>query len=155
MRIILPDTIYDQLVNALQKAGKREIGGIVMGEHIGRNTFRIQAITIQFHESTNFSFKRVIQAAIFPLRQFFMRTGHNYTRFNYLGEWHSHPSFSLEPSDTDSKTMTDIVSDPSVGAHFAILLIVQLIGQNKISATANVYVADQERFQAELIQGIN
>jgi hypothetical protein len=43
------------------------------------------------------------------LDEFFERTGRDYQRFNYLGEWHSHPSFSVQPSVEDIETMTDDV----------------------------------------------
>ena len=60
------------------------------------------------------------------LAEFFARTGKDYERFNYLGEWHSHPLFSVHPSGPDFATMFEIVEDPEVRAHFAVLLIVRL-----------------------------
>ena len=58
--------------------------------------------------------------------EFFRRTGRDYQRFNYLGEWHSHPSFSVRPSSEDVDTMTDIVTGPSSAISFAVLLVVRL-----------------------------
>lgn len=58
------------------------------------------------------------------LAAFFELNGGDYTRFNYLGEWHSHPCSEPLPSMTDIQTMQSIVDDPEVGANFLILFIV-------------------------------
>jgi hypothetical protein len=50
--------------------------------------------------------------------QFFDRTGHRYREFNYLGEWHSHPSFQVEPSSTDVQAMRQLVLDPEFSGSF-------------------------------------
>jgi hypothetical protein len=47
-----------------------------------------------------------------------------YRRFNYLGEWHSHPSFSVQPSFEDIESMTDIVENGNSTITFAVPLIV-------------------------------
>jgi hypothetical protein len=43
----------------------------------------------------------------------------------HIGEWHSHPSFSVHPSPTDISTMTEIVEDEAAEITFAVLLIVR------------------------------
>ena len=48
------------------------------------------------------------------------------TRFNYLGEWHSHPSFEPLPSDTDIRTMQSLVEDPDVGVNFLVLMVCRM-----------------------------
>jgi [CysO sulfur-carrier protein]-S-L-cysteine hydrolase len=126
VRLILPNEHAERLVQALREAGLREIGGVLMAEHIGSNTFRVADLTIQKQGGTFASFVRLVQGVLVPLRAFFITTGKNYTRFNYIGEWHSHHSFQLTPSDKDNATMFDLVRDPSVGARFAVLLIVRL-----------------------------
>lgn len=151
MKILLPDSLSNQLVDALKGAGRREVGGILMGEYIDTNMFRIKAVTVQLNEGTVFSFRRLVQNALAPLRQFFARTGHDYKRFNYLGEWHSHPSFKLTPSNTDSQAMLDIVQDPCVGANFAVLLIVKLDKFDQLMANAFVYLADRKHFPAQIV----
>jgi len=47
-----------------------------------------------------------------------------YRRFNYLGECHSHPPFSVQPSFEDIESMTDIVENGNSTITFAVLLIV-------------------------------
>ena len=152
MQIILPNEVTKQLIAALQKARHREIGGILMGEHIGENVFRVKAITIQQHGGTVTSFRRMIPSLFAPLKRFFRETGHNFTRFNYLGEWHSHPLFAPEPSLTDSETMWQLVQEPAVGANFAVLLIVRLENNKQLDGSATIYLPNRQLFKGELIQ---
>ena len=58
--------------------------------------------------------------------EFMDKTGRHFSRFNYLGEWHSHPSFSVQPSVEDIATMTDLVEHSGPELTFAVLLIVRL-----------------------------
>jgi proteasome lid subunit RPN8/RPN11 len=60
------------------------------------------------------------------LDEFFERTGRDFSRFNYLGEWHSHPSFPVNPSLKDVETMVDLVENENSAITFALLLIVRL-----------------------------
>ena len=39
------------------------------------------------------------------LDEFFQRTGHDYQRFNYIGEWHFAPPLRALPSGEDCTTM--------------------------------------------------
>jgi hypothetical protein len=70
------------------------------------------------------------------LDKFFEHTGADYSRFNYLGEWHSHPTFDAVPSPTDIRTMHSLVSDPAVGVNFLVLLVARLSIERQIEATA-------------------
>ena len=145
--IKIPNDLTRKLAVALKKAGLREIGGILMGEHLSNKTFLIKDLTMQRHGGTFTSFIRAARVVIAPVRRFFKKTGYNYTRFNYLGEWHSHPSFSPSPSLNDCDTMWSIVEDPEVGAKFAVLMIVRLNGNKEVEGTATVFLP-QRKFMA-------
>jgi hypothetical protein len=71
------------------------------------------------------------------LADFFARTDNDYLKFNYIGEWHSHPAFEPLPSGPDFATMYDLVEDSDVGINFAVLIIarLRLWGRLEISAT--------------------
>jgi Prokaryotic homologs of the JAB domain len=114
-----------------------------MGEHVDTNTFRVVEFTTQMQGGTVARFVRLLDGVIRPLRAFFKATKHEYVRFNYLGEWHSHPAFALEPSTTDQETMREIVEDPSVGARFALLLLVRLGSAGELQTRVVVYEANQ------------
>jgi proteasome lid subunit RPN8/RPN11 len=152
MKIVVPNEIEQKLINQLKKADKREIGGILMGEHLSEGVFRIKAVTVQGHTGTYATFVRVVKDIINPLRRFFYETNHHYTRFNYLGEWHSHPSFVPRPSKRDNETMWSILDDPQTGANFAVLLIVRLTKAGELEGTATVYLPERTMFEAELLK---
>ena len=111
-----------------------------MGEQIREGYLRIHEITVQSSAGTTGSFLRTPHQAATALSRFFDETGHDYRRFNYIGEWHSHPSSSLEPSLRDHATMWSIVHDITVGAGFAILLILNLDSDMRLLTDASVYV---------------
>lgn len=152
MKLILPLEIAKQLIDVMAQAGRREVGGILMGEHIGRETFRVKELTIQRKGGTFARFIRMVEEIVAPLRAFFDATKHDYTRFNYLGEWHSHHSFSLAPSNRDHKTMYDIVMDPQLGAHFIVLLLVKLDNLGQLEANATVYQPGKAPFSCTIIR---
>jgi hypothetical protein len=152
VRILVPDQIERRVTIALENAGNQEIGGILMGEHVADAVYRLRDLTIQRHGGTWTSFVRAIRAILSPLRRFFHATGYNFTRFNYLGEWHSHPSFSLQPSELDHQTMWEILGDPQVGANFVVLIIVRLSSAGHLEGAATVYIPGHQVFAAELIR---
>ncbi len=99
---------------------------MLVGEHLERETFRIAGISVQRDGGSAAHFERdPVQAKEF-LDAFFSETGRDYTRFNYLGEWHSHPTFTALPSPTDRDTMYSIVGDAAVDTSFAVLIICRM-----------------------------
>lgn len=149
LTLILPPDQHELLLAALRKAGRREVGGILMGEHAGPNLFVVREMTV--HRRGAFaSFVRRIEDAVGKLRAFFQNTGHDYTRFNYLGEWHSHPSFSPYPSKTDDFSMLQIVQDENVGANFAVLMIIKLGLDGELIATVHTYLPDGTRMRSNI-----
>lgn len=149
LTLILPPEQQELLLSALRKAGQREVGGVLMGEHIGLNLFVVREMTV--HRRGAFaSFVRRIEDALGGLRAFFQETGHDYARFNYIGEWHSHPSFAPYPSRTDDLSMLQIVQDESVGANFVALLIAKLGAEGELISTVHTYLPDGTRIQSNL-----
>lgn len=152
MNLLLPPEIVCKLENALVNAGKKEIGGILMGEHVGINTFRVKELTIQKKGGTFATFVRLVEEIVKPLRSFFQDTNHDYTTFNYLGEWHSHHSFALKPSSHDNNTMIEIVMDEQLGARFVVLLLVKLNIYNQLEHGATVYQLDGKSILYQIMQ---
>jgi [CysO sulfur-carrier protein]-S-L-cysteine hydrolase len=152
MQLLIPPEIRSQIVDALAQAGQREIGGILMGEHVGPDTFRVKELTIQRKGGTFAAFIRIVTEILAPLRAFFDSTNHKYTRFNYLGEWHSHHSFALTPSGRDHMTMYDIVKDPQLGARFVVLLLVRLGDHGQFEGSVTVYQANRTLIAGSIIQ---
>lgn len=126
MQILLPVDVARRLVKMLRRRGLTEIGGVLMGEHVSAEEFRIVDFTVQHAKGTFASFLRLPQMHVRSLERFFRRTGDDYHKFNYLGEWHSHPAFSTRPSGSDLMAMHALVNDAGTGATFAVLMIVRL-----------------------------
>lgn len=141
LNLILPLELANTIHDALRKAGQREVGGILMAEHIGPNLFRVSEITVHRRGGIAY-FVRRIEDALGKLNAFFHQTDHDYGRYNYLGEWHSHPLFEPTPSTKDDMSMLQIVQDASVGANFAVLLIVKLNSNEQLVGTAHTYLPD-------------
>jgi len=77
MQILIPSDIAHQFITAIDLVGNREVGGILMGEHIDKDKFRIIEVTVQTHGGTFVSFMRFVQDTTEPLRFFFNRTKHD------------------------------------------------------------------------------
>lgn len=147
LNLILPPEQHEVLLAALRKAGRREVGGILMGEHVGQNLFTVREMTVHRRGAFAF-FVRRIEDAIERLRLFFRETDYDYERFNYIGEWHSHPSFAPYPSRTDDLSMRHIAQDESVGANFVVLLIAKLGSEGELISTVHTYLPDGMRIQS-------
>ena len=128
MLLRLPKTQADLLRDALAKAGTREIGGQLFGEQLAPSDFRVSELVIQRRHGTVARFFVDLLAAARAGARFFEKTGHRYKSFNYIGEWHSHPSFAVQPSGTDIGVMQGLVSDSLFNGTFAALMIVRLDG---------------------------
>jgi [CysO sulfur-carrier protein]-S-L-cysteine hydrolase len=150
MTVLLPAGVAERMRAALAAGGQKEIGGILMGEHVNDETFRICDITVQYKGGTFARFVRLVEYIVGPLRDFFSATNHDYTRFNYMGEWHSHHSFALRPSGTDESTMMNILTDPNLGARFVILLLVKLETANDLQCAVTVYQPRRAGYLAEV-----
>lgn len=114
-----------EMRRACERAGSRETGGMLFAEHSGEEEFTVLEATVAATGWIS-TFVRTLGDGLRRLEAFFKRTRHEYTRFNYVGEWHSHPSFALEPSSTDDETMHSLAADPAVGARFVVLVIVRI-----------------------------
>ena len=141
LTVTIPTDVQRTLRKALKAAGTDECGGVLMGEHVGPGHFAVRYLTVQ--GGGHFaSFIRDTRSALRALGKFFRQSGHDYARFNYLGEWHSHPSFSVQPSTMDHQSMLDIVKDVRVGANFVVLLIFKLSRRDELEGSAHTYLPD-------------
>ena len=150
MKLILPHDIVTNLRRNLEKAKQREIGGQLFGEQLGPSEFRVMHASVQTTGGTLSTFRLTALHSWFSTSQFFRRTRNSFERFNYIGEWHSHPSFELYPSSTDDRTMTDLAVDSEFKGNFAVLAIVKL-QSTSLAAQAWVYLRDGNRALIELL----
>jgi integrative and conjugative element protein (TIGR02256 family) len=139
VQLLLPTRLLKRLERQLKRAGRREIGGVLMGEHVDGETFRLVDFTAQMSGGTRACFIRRPEEHRAELDKFFAKTAMDYARYNYLGEWHSHPSFAPVPSPTDCETMQDIATDPAVGVNFVVLLVVKLENKDHMALSASLF----------------
>ncbi|NEI82132.1 hypothetical protein GR240_36685 [Rhizobium leguminosarum] len=139
VKLILPEPVASKILSALAVAGRQEIGGLLVAEHVGDVTFRIVDASIQTVNGTATHFERDPSLHARFLEEFFEKTSGDFTRFNYIGEWHSHPSFAPVPSRDDIQSMWSIISDPATSVNFAVLLIVRRGNSRKLILSATAF----------------
>ena len=138
MRVAIAPDQTRKLRAALGRGGRHEIGGQLFGEQLAPSHFRITEVMLQSRPGT---FARFVVDLVDAARNafgFFEKHGHAYSRFNYIGEWHSHPSFDVAPSSTDRVAMRSLVSDPDFRGSFAVLVIVRLDG-DQLASSATLF----------------
>lgn len=125
----------------LKRAKRNEIGGVLFGEHVGTDEFTLLEFTIQRKRGGKTSFKRRWQEATRNLERFSKEYGNDHRRFNYLGEWHSHPNAPVSPSTMDIHTMRDLLKDESTDANFLVLIVLRVNGEKELEISANTFLA--------------
>ena len=150
MRLELTQVLVDRMRANLKRAGRQEIGGMLFAEQLAPSRFKIVDCSTDFRSGSHSSFRRnpVLHNAL--LRKFFERTGNDFRRFNYLGEWHSHPSFSVRPSPEDVAEMTSLVQDNKSEISFAVLLVVRLRLRLWLDASATLFARDHVPVRASV-----
>ncbi|RTM14413.1 MAG: hypothetical protein E6R08_02410 [Nevskiaceae bacterium] len=138
MELLLPRQVVDLLKREL-RGRRNEIGGVLVGEHVSGETFRIVQLSVQRTGGSSVHFVRDPDHSREFLADFFARTGNDYRRYNYIGEWHSHPSFEPVPSGADIKAMYDIVDDHDVGVNFAVLIVARLLLRSSLQMSATLF----------------
>lgn len=124
MRLEFPKPLRSQLRREIGRAGRLEIGGILMAEQLAPGDFRLVDFTVDSQRGSAAHFVRSVSDHQRALAKFFESTGCDYSRFNYLGEWHSHPNHLPIPSREDLASMESLVRGER-DIEFAVLLIVR------------------------------
>lgn len=126
------------MARALAKAGSREIGGVLMAEQLEPGTFRIVDFSIDSLTGSAAHFVRSVEHHEKTLNEFYEKTGADYSRFNYLGEWHSHPNHVPLPSSVDIASMEQMIYGER-NIPFAMLLIVRKGWWRRIMCSATLF----------------
>jgi len=151
MRIEITPDVKVTLRRSLRAAGRREIGGVLMGEQIEPGHFRVVDMSVDNETGGRAHFVRSPEAHADALEAFFHRTGNEYERFNYLGEWHSHPQFPVTPSVQDAASMVDLVHGER-GIDFAVLLIVRLDWRRWIASSCTLFHRGHQPSVVEILE---
>lgn len=125
IEIVLNSRCIRKLRRELDAAGLNEIGGVLAAEQVADGKFLVLDLSVQRNGTTNHFDRDPIQHADF-IRRFHERMGYHPEKFNYLGEWHSHPSYPAIPSSDDFSQMQKLVEDKDQASTFLALLVVKL-----------------------------
>ena len=132
----------ERCINDLRIARSKEIGGVLFGEQLAEGDFRIAEMTRQrFRGGTAVTFKRQGNNARKEIRTFHKTIGGDPRRFNYFGEWHSHPNGSLYPSLRDEITMRQLLVDQGKSVNFLVLMIMRLDYRERLQVGSRAYLS--------------
>lgn len=146
MKLRIPKTTIDRWASDLKAAGHREFGGVLFGEQIAEGDFRIVEATHQrFWGGTPTTFNRRGGTARKEILRLHEKTGGNPERFNYLGEWHSHPNAPTVPSLQDEITMYELLADQAGAVNFLILILVRLEVDARVCVGAQTFLGSGHR----------
>tara|TARA_R110002096_G_scaffold334801_1_gene528470 strand:+ start:3254 stop:3718 length:465 start_codon:yes stop_codon:yes gene_type:complete len=137
-------------LEALYIAEDKEIGGVLFGEHIESDVFKVLEITTQFSDGDQSNFKRNGDEARDEIKKIRSNFKDDNKRYNYLGEWHSHPNSAAVPSETDDKTMFKILGDSTTNANFLVLIILRLAGDINLELSARTYLCSGQIIECKI-----
>lgn len=123
--VVLNSRCLRKLRRELLAAGSNEIGGVLAAEQVADGRFLVVDLSVQRNGTSSHFARDPVQHREF-IKRFHKRMGHRPERFNYLGEWHSHPSYPATPSEEDFRQMQALVEDEEQKSTFLVLMIVKL-----------------------------
>ncbi len=138
IEIIVSNQCIAKLRRELARAGSDEIGGVLAAENLGDGRFLVLDLSVQ-RDGSFASFTRSSPRHGRFIRRFQERSGRDYERYNYLGEWHSHPSFPAMPSLPDLRQMQRLIEQPSQRALFLALLVMKLGHFGSLEGSAHAF----------------
>lgn len=153
MRLVIPKEVKARLHDVVRRAGAKEIGGVLMAEQLAPGEFSIVDFTVDAQSGSAAHFVRSVDDHRTALSDFFTRTGSDFERFNYLGEWHSHPNHPPVPSREDVRSMEELVGGER-DIPFALLLVVQS-RRRQFSLSATLFEQGSEPRRASIEIGLD
>lgn len=151
MKLRIPAKIVEKRIDDLKRARSREIGGILFGEQLDEGEFRVVEMTRQcFWGGTATTFRRRGRGARRAVLALHKKYGGDPQRFNYLGEWHSHPNDPVLPSPRDELTMYQLLADQRDAVNFLVLMILGLRGGFELEMGATAYLSTGQKVPCEV-----
>lgn len=143
--------LIERWVADLTRARSRELGGVLFGEQIAEGDFRVVETTRQrLWGGTATTFHRRGGRARKEILALHEKLGGDPERFNYLGEWHSHPNAPAWPSIQDEVTMYKLLADQGTAVNFLVLMILKLDGMSRLQIGAQTYLSSAHKIQCEI-----
>lgn len=149
LSLMIPRPQMSKMQVCLKQGGIREIGGWLAAEQIAPGDFKLIGFTVDLEVGTRDRFDSLPGPHTEQLDQILMANVNRAGRVDYLGEWHSHPTFPPFPSEMDLAAMTNMVENS--GPSFAALVIVRLVDPSSIQATITTFQRGQPPANGRLI----
>ena len=151
MKLFIGIEVLNRWRSQLIRAGKKEIGGILFAEQLSVGEFRIIEATCQNSRflGSNTTFMRKGKIARKQVKVLHNKYGGDPKKFNYFGEWHSHPSFPPIPSERDRATMCELIEEQDGAANFLVLLIIKY-KSSELQLFAEAYLASGQILECEI-----
>lgn len=149
IEVVLNSRCVRKLRRELVNAGANEIGGVLAAEQIGDGKFLVLDLSVQ-RDGTNTHFERDPVQHVEFIKKFHERMGSQPEKFNYLGEWHSHPSYQAIPSKEDIIQMQKLVKDDEQASTFLTLMVVKLDAQGLLRGSVYGFRPNQMPVRGKL-----
>jgi integrative and conjugative element protein (TIGR02256 family) len=140
LKVKLPETVFEIIKTETAKQYPNECGGIFVGRVVGDEATIEKTMTLKKYRSTPVLFKRIAHLFNRWLTQIFKESNGETI---YLGEWHSHPDSSPNPSSTDFKAMKSIATRAQIRIKTPLLLIVGYRPPNFFAENFYVFLNDK------------
>lgn len=149
MKIIVQKTVTNKIIAALIKARKKETKGACFAYRSSNDCYYIEDIFISREKGTFFfsNLKANFQYRRFE-KKYHKKHKFDYLNHNYVGDWHSHPSFECVPSNYDKREVEDELAHSN--ANFLIQLIVKMV-ENNIIGRCFIYQENKSMEECELL----
>ena len=149
LSLTIPAAQWNAMRGCLTTGSLREIGGWLAAEQLAPGKFELVGFTVDLDVGTHNRFSSLPTTHGTQLDDILAANADRKGRVDYLGEWHSHPTFPPVPSDIDVAAMTKMVEKS--GPSFATLLIVRLLGAAVLQATITTFQRGLPPEQGRLI----
>ena len=149
LSLTIPPAQLNAMRGCLTTGGLREIGGWLAAEQLAPGKFELVGFTVDLDVGTHNRFSSLPTTHGAQLDDILAANADRKGRVDYLGEWHSHPTFPPVPSDIDVAAMTKMVEKS--GPSFATLLIVRLLAAAVLQATITTFQRGLPPEQGQLI----
>ena len=124
LKLIVDDNLLKDFVRVGRKYYPNEFGGLLVGYY--ENDFKTFNITDTLlptvFKSKRYLFERDTEGLENKLKTMFQEIPSKY----YVGEWHTHPDGSINPSSTDRKAINSIINHAEVLINNPVFLIISL-----------------------------
>ncbi len=126
MEIIIPKKISLILIKQISKHSPLETKGALFAEDLGNDTFKIDEVYLEPKPGTTTFVKLYINQEYLSFQKNYHKfRKNNFSKYNYIGDWHSHPLFECLPSSYDvSEVEEDIKKSNAI---FLVQIILKVL----------------------------